>query len=74
MKIEVNEKETNKEIKYPCLMTVEDTKMIVLFNKEREGTLLVAGSGSMVSIGEHYRLWNMNYFTPFNGTITLQND
>lgn len=73
MKVEVKEKEPIKKIKYPCLMK-SHVGTIVLFDKEGEGTLLVAGSGSMILTGEHFRLWNTKFFTPFNGTVTLQND
>lgn len=73
MKVQVKEKEPNKEIKYPCLMKAESTKMIVLFLDEKKGTVVSRGGG-LYELGDYLTNWEMEAFTPFNGTITLQND
>lgn len=65
MKVEVNEKELSKEIKYPCLMKA-DVGGVVLFHS--------VSCGVDLNTGVYSRQWYMNNFTPFNGTVTLQND
>ena len=65
MKVKVKENK-GKEIKYPCLMLSNVDNKIVLFYAYCKGTHLKTGGYSEV--------WNMNAFTPFNGSITLEND
>jgi hypothetical protein len=71
MKVEINEKETQGEVKYPCLMKSEKG-LIVLFNAPECGIVL---KGNDVHERGHYSSnWNMDSFEPFNGTITLSNE
>lgn len=73
MKVKVYEKEPIKKIKYPCLMKSGDAKIIVLFCDEQKGTVVSSKDG-LYKLGEYGGDWEMGFFTPFNGTITLQND
>lgn len=62
------------EIKYPCLMRSKDSGCIVLFTERETGVCLYEGRSNICFIGEHYNKWNVNYFEPFNGTLTLSNE
>lgn len=73
MKVEVNEKEPSNEIKFPCLMKSFFNEEIVLFQSETTGTVIQGGKIGRQS-GKCYDDWDIRAFTPFNGTITLQND
>jgi hypothetical protein len=74
MKSEVNSHvEDKKEIVYPCLM--QSKQHIVLFTDENVGTC-VWGTGNVWEddIGWWSDEWDMEYFSPFKGSITLSND
>jgi ribosome-associated toxin RatA of RatAB toxin-antitoxin module len=71
MKLEVNNKEQNAEIKYPCLMISDNYECIVLMQKEETGIALKHENQEM---GYFSNMWDMSEFKPFNGTITLSND
>jgi len=73
MKVEVKETEPSKKIKYPCLMKSGDVKIIVFFFDEQKGTV-VSSKDRLYKLGEYGEDWEMGFFTPFNGTLTLQND
>lgn len=66
MKVEVKEKEPKNGIKYPCLMISTVSDKVVLFHK--------FDCGIDLKTGEYSIEWDTEQFTPFNGTITLQND
>lgn len=73
MKVEVKENETEKELKFPCLMVRDsEDKYIVLFSKCGCGTVISKSNNH--EIGDYYHTWLMSSFKPFNGTITLSND
>ena len=71
MKIEVNNKEQNTEIKFPCLMISDDSQCIVFVTKDEEGIVLIH---PRLPIGHYSDAWVTNKMKPFNGTITLSND
>lgn len=58
--------------KYPCLMIGKDGKDIVLFHKERGG-IVVGIPSQNYRIGWYNDRWDMRYFVPYNGTVTLSN-
>ena len=74
MKVTVNEKEKNSEIKYPCLM--KDTKggIIVLFVRHGEGTTVATSEKGYGILGHSNSLRGMDNYVPFTGSITLEND
>jgi hypothetical protein len=71
MKIEVNNKEQNTEIEFPCLMISDDSECIVLMHKEEIG---IALKHENQEIGYFSNNWDMSEFKPFKGTITLSNE
>jgi len=71
MKVEVNVKEMNDKMDYPCLM-ISDFGKIVFFTKECTGT--VVNNTDFCRIGDFSDGWNMRVFKPFHGTITLSNE
>jgi hypothetical protein len=70
MKVTVSEPKAG--IKYPCLMIGSRTGVIVLFNNYGEGT--VVNETEYHDTGYASEDWDMSQFTPYNGTVTLQND
>ena len=66
MKIEVTKTKKESEIKYPYIGETEDNSQIVLFSEHKKGVSL--------RTGEYSSSWNMCFFKPFTGTITLSND
>lgn len=73
MKSTVNCVDDTQEIKYPCLMEGKLTNMVVLFIAPRDGTVVYTGD-SIWNEGFYTNTWHMDSFTPFNGTITLENE
>ena len=71
MKSEVKERPA-KPIKFPCLMRDRRDGAIVLFSKEGRGA--VVGDGAQDKAGVIRDSWTMDYFEPFEGTITLSKD
>lgn len=64
-----NKKQEKEEI-YPCLkMATTTTKKIVLFIEKSCGTVV----GNSTIIGRYSESWDMNYFTNFDGQVTLSN-
>ena len=61
----------DKGMTYPCLMKGDNC--VVLMHEERKG-MIVCGSDHPHGVGHYHNDWSMNYFTPFNGEITLSND
>ena len=74
MKVTVNDKSEEKEIKYPCLMIHKYNKNIVLFCGYEEGMLIKEGEIADNTVGFISDNWNMNAFKQFNGSVTLEND
>ena len=59
---------------YPCLKQSFHTGKVVLFTKEKEGTVVNIGTDSTSWIGYYSDEWDMNNFAEFNGTIELTNN
>lgn len=67
--------ENNKkfdEVDYPCLMVGEETGVIVLFDKAKRG-IVVKPVDRKFKIGFYCETWEMDLFTPYQGSITLEN-
>lgn len=72
MKVALNVKEDpSKEIKYPCLM-VDAEGAVVLFHRAGRG--VVVSPCDMTKVGDYSGNWQMCYFKPFHGTVTLSNE
>ena len=56
-----------------CYFLVKNKKIIVFFFDEQKGTV-VSSKDRLYKLGEYGEDWEMGFFTPFNGTLTLQND
>jgi hypothetical protein len=74
MKVTVNEKKKEQEVKYPCLMVHTGVALYVLFSAEETGTVISSVRGRAWGVGEHFAGWDMSVFTPFHGSITLENE
>ena len=74
MKVEINNKEQNNEIKFPCLMEAEGDYTIILATSEIEGGYLCGVCLKGTFEGQFADDWLKIYFKPFNGSITLSND
>lgn len=70
MKVTVKKKEDSTE--YPCIMESKDSMLILLFEKEREGTVLDERETGYRR-GYHAASWDMSSFKPFEGKIILSN-
>lgn len=70
-----NAKTVKKQIEYPCLMigTVCDINNVVLFIAHGEGMVVDKGEGKY-EVGHYSAKWSMDAFTPFTGSVTLEND
>lgn len=73
MKSTVTPRDEKQVITYPCLMIAEDGD-IVFFIAEGEGVVVNIGQKSETRSFEYDRSWIMTKFTPFHGTVTLEND
>lgn len=57
---------------YPCLMqSTREKKRVVLFREPKRGTTV--SNDPIYGMGTYLESWSMDYFEPFNGTITLEN-
>ena len=70
MKVEINNKEQNTEIKFPCLMETK-SGAVIFMTCENSGTVI---GGDSYSIGFYCQNWFIEAMTPFNGSITLSNE
>ena len=59
------------EINYPCLMKCKHSEVIVLFTEK--GQAVAVCDGSNTSLGYYSTEWDMLYYAPFNGKVTLEN-
>jgi len=74
MKVELNSELIKKEItEYPCIGDGGRNGLVVLFHKVKCGIVLREG-GTSHKVGDYREDWGMNYFTQFEGTITLSNE
>ena len=74
MKIEINNKEQNTEIKFPCLMETDGGYTIILATSEREGGYLCGICFKGTFEKTYANDWLKSHLKPFNGSITLSND
>lgn len=58
-------------INYPCVMISKLSRTIVLFSKEKTGTVIF--SNDFKRIGEFDTKWNMEQFKNFDGIVRLSN-
>lgn len=72
MKINIEEKESNEELEFPCLME-GSYNTIVLFRSLKKGTVIISDE-IHYSTGSYHDHWDINKFKKFTGKITLEND
>ena len=65
-------KKTEAKPKYPCLKISEEG-LVVLFTKERTGTVLIESSQRKLRVGFYGDSWLDDLFKPFDESITLKN-
>jgi hypothetical protein len=72
MKIEINNKEQNTDIKFPCLMISDNENTVIIATEKKSDNL--HGFALKSGFGIHFsKDWDMSVFKPFNGSITLSN-
>ena len=74
MRIEINNKEQNTEIKFPCLMETEGGHTIILATYEREGGYLCGISFKGTFEKKYADDWVKSFFQKSNVSITLSNE
>jgi len=57
---------------FPKLMINKATGTIVLFETDKRGVALV-GDTYLECLGDYSRDWNMDHFTDYHGSITIEN-
>ena len=70
MKSIKNERATEEEDEYPCLMT-DRNGLVILFTHQYVGTVVSAQGCN--NLGEFCENWDSEDFTTYHGTITLEN-
>jgi hypothetical protein len=71
MKSTVKPNSNAKLLPYPKLMA-DDKGLVVLMNKHQCGTVVAAGEYHQID--EYLKVWDMDYFHDFEGSIELQNE
>ena len=74
IKVTVDKKDDESEIKYPLLMQHYKNKNIVLFSEDERGMLITEGIIVDSKAGHISNDWDMDRFKPFKGSITLENE
>ena len=75
MKVEINNKEQNTEIKFPCLMKSKLSDAIILATSYSDNGKSVIGTVmTKANLGTRSTTLDRDCFIPFNGSITLSND
>lgn len=60
-------------LEYPCLRQ-GSSGLVVLFTQPKHGTVVFGGTGSYrESVGAHRDFWGMDYFTKFDGIVSISN-
>lgn len=76
MKITIAEAKKEEELKFPCLMVNEDGT-IVLASNFKDGlfsAFILVSKTDCINAGEYHRKWDVTFFKPFHGSITLSNE
>lgn len=71
IKVTLGEVKPQEEKPFPKLMKHNNSDLIVLFQRYKEGVVLYSGSGH--EVGENSKTWNIENFTDYNEPITIQN-
>jgi hypothetical protein len=80
MKAIVNKpKEKEQKITYPCLMESKQSGLVVLFEADQVGTVVIKATNldgylDCWGLAHHSKDWSMKLFTPLKGSVTLSND
>ena len=66
---------TNKKenIRYPCLMINDFKNCIILMTSDGTGTILWDANPRWIGHFQE-KHWDMDYFEPFTGTLSLSNE
>ena len=72
MKVEV--KQPEEKTPFPKLMIGTTSQCIVLFRSPKTGVVVYQGKHYDYPLGFDSGAWDMEYFTDFNGSVTLSND
>ncbi len=73
MKVTVKNSDAVEEKPFPKLMVSRKYGLIVFFSKPKYGTCIYADL-TEDRPGDLSAVWDMNQFTDFHGTVTLEND
>lgn len=65
---------TGIEVKYPMLIESTISKIVVLMTKPKCGVVVyVPEEDDPTTLGDYSDDWNISYFKPYTGEITLKN-
>lgn len=70
IKTTIKESKPEPEIQFPCIMTVDGNKRLVLFLEPGKGVELYDGG---CPSGRYSDKWFMPDFQPFHGEVTISN-
>jgi hypothetical protein len=74
MRSTLSRDDAETETTYPCLMTGTRSGVVILFHAEGKGVVVHNKGTGGSSEGYYSEDWYMGSFTPFDGTVTLEND
>jgi hypothetical protein len=73
MRIEINNKEQNTEIKFPCLMISEKNNLYLIDGYSDCGKYYKGMALKHLDGINYYTFWDKKILKTFNGSITLSN-
>jgi predicted transcriptional regulator len=68
-----NTKAESLEKPFPKMMETDDG-LLVYFTEPKEGSVIQDNARKSWSYGQESDLWDMDYFTDFEGVVELRND
>lgn len=74
MKVQVKQIKPASKVKFPSLWENKIYAGLVVLLKGPQVGVVVSGGESTLRVGYYFEHWNIQDFTLFNGTVTLEND
>ena len=75
IKTTVTDKDKQKESSYPRIMRVVETGILVLFQSHTSGTVVhTTDHRYALPVGHYSTSWNMSFFEPFHGSVTIEQE
>lgn len=74
MKVQVKQIKPASKVKFPSLWESKIYAGFVVLLKGPQVGVVVSGGESLMKVGHYFEDWDIQHFTLFNGTVTLEND